>query len=111
MTADQPTLVYDNVTKIISVYGHNSEYYNLTITSRATRLVVFTDELNGEYDNIDATIMSLGAYDIELTSSRGNTYQWTFDQELLGYGTPVVIDRIVDFTDRVFDLNKPMYPY
>ena len=82
--ADRPTLVFDNVTNQIEVYGSDSDYYNVAITSTTNNQVVFTAVIDGNYDIIDANIMSSGAHVIALTSSHGNTYRWTFDQGLQG---------------------------
>ena len=95
---DQPVLVYDNTSNQIAVYGSESEYYHVTITLVSTQDVVFTATINGDYDIIDASIMSSGTYNIALTSSHGNTYRWTFDHGLQSsFG---VIDKIVDLENR-----------
>jgi len=79
---DQPTLVYDSEANQIVVYGCGSEYYDVMITSASTQQVVYVTIIDGHYDIIDASIMSSGVYTLELTSSRGNKYQWVFDQGL-----------------------------
>lgn len=100
--ADQPELVYDNTTNQIAVYGNECEYYYVTITSSSTLQVVFTSIISGDYDIIDASIMSSGTYYLSLLSSHGNNYQWTFNQGLQGTGTYGIVDR---FGDRMNWLN------
>ena len=51
--ADQPNLVYDSETNQIAVYGNESEFYDVNITSLATQQIVFIAVINGQYDIID----------------------------------------------------------
>ena len=105
--ADKPSLVYDDVTNLITVYGSESEYYDVTITSASSQQLVLVTVIDGTFDIIDASIMSSGTYYIELTSSHGNIYQWTFNQGLEGIGMPgKSLDKIDDFMNprNNFDL-------
>ena len=77
---DEPDLIYDSGTNLITVIGCGSEYYDVVITSATTQQVVYMTVIDGHYDIIDASFMANGAYIVELTSSRGNLYQWFFDQ-------------------------------
>ena len=99
--ADQPTLVYDDVTNEIAVYGNESEFYDVIIMSASSQQVVLVTVIDGTYDIIDASIMSSGAYTIELTSSHGNIYRWTFNQGLEGLTAPgITLDKIGDLMNR-----------
>lgn len=99
--ADQPTLVYDDVTNEIAVYGNESEFYDVIIMSASSQQVVLVTVIDGTYDIIDASIMSSGAYTIELTSSHGNIYRWTFNQGLEGIVVPgITLDKIGDLMNR-----------
>ena len=103
--ADRPTLVFNSEENQIEVYGNESDYYNVTIT-RAS-LVVYTATIDGNYDVIDVSNMSNGIYVIALTSSRGNTYQWTFNQDLHGNnGFPEVIDKSGIHTHRLTGYSR-----
>lgn len=105
--ADQPTLVYDNETNQIIVYGNDSEFYDVVITS-AEQVVLITI-INGEYDIIDASCMSSGTYVVSLTSSRGNTYRWNFDQGLQGICNLGGLEKRGDLLNRISDLSRPSY--
>ena len=99
--ADQPTLVYDDVNNEIAVYGNESEFYDVIIMSASSQQVVLVTVIDGTYDIIDASIMSSGAYTIELTSSHGNIYRWTFNQGLDGLTAPVTtMDKIGNSMNR-----------
>ena len=103
--ADRPNLVFDAEENQIEVYGNESDYYNVSITKAG--LVVYTAMIDGNYDVIDASILSNGTYAIALTSSHGNTYQWTFDQDLQGSsGLPEVIDRSGSHVNRTTGLGR-----
>lgn len=106
---DQPVLVYDNTSNQIAVYGSESEYYHVSITMVSSQQVVFTATINGDYDIIDASIMSSGTYNIALTSSHGNTYRWTFDEGL--QGTSGAVERVGDKENRLdgFDLTPNLF--
>ena len=105
--ADQPNLVYDSETNQIAVYGNESEFYDVNITSLATQQIVFIAVINGQYDIIDAAIMSNGSYQITLVSSHGNVYQWTFDH---GLGTPFNgFDPKGELNNLSIDFNKPVF--
>ena len=99
--ADQPTLVYDDVNNEIAVYGNESEFYDVIIMSASSQQVVLVTVIDGTYDIIDASIMSSGTYTIELTSSHGNIYRWTFNQGLEGLTAPgITLDKIGDLMNR-----------
>ena len=99
--ADQPTLVYDDVNNEIAVYGNESEFYDVIIMSASSQQVVLVTVIDGTYDIIDASIMSNGTYTIELTSSHGNIYRWTFNQGLEGLTAPgITLDKIGDLMNR-----------
>jgi len=86
---DRPTLAYDNIANVIVVTGSESDFYLVNITSLSTQLLIFDTVINGDYDIIDASIMSSGNYTIALTSSHGNTYRWTFNKGLSGNLLPI----------------------
>ena len=100
---DEPTLIYDSEMNQIAVYGCGSEYYDVIITSATTQQVVYMTVIDGHYDIIDASVMTSGIYTLELTSSRGNVYQWMFDQ---GLGQSVNnIGKKGELINHISDLN------
>ena len=110
--ADQPQLVYDNTTNQIAVYGNESEYYYVTITSSSTLQVVFSSIISGDYDIIDASIMSSGTYYLSLMSSHGNSYQWTFNQGLQGgTGSFGIVDRLGDRMNWLNDFGLTPFDF
>ena len=82
LTCDMPSLVYDETAQVILVEGSESVYYIATITSQANQMVMLETVIDGEYDTIDVSMLTAGTYTIALTSSRWNTYTWTFSQAL-----------------------------
>lgn len=104
---DQPSLVYDDVTNLIAVYGNGSDFYDVIIIATSSQQVVLTTVIDGTYDIIDASIMSSGTYNIELTSSHGNIYRWTFNQGLEGIGMPgKILEKVGDLTNRRNDFDS-----
>ena len=101
---DRPTLTYNAVANEIAVYGNESDYYFLVITSIASQQQIFDAVLDGNYDTIDASIMSSGAYTIALTSAHNRTYKWTFNNGLQAEG--LNIDLSDSHFDIVTDFNK-----
>ena len=108
--ADRPTVVFDNEANEIHVYGNESDFYNVTITSATTNQVVYTTVIDGNFDIIDASNLSNGTYVIAFTSSHGNTYRWTFNQGLQdGNILPDGIDLSGSRTNRRTDFgNTPL---
>ena len=107
---DRPTLSYNEGTNEISVYGYESDYYYLVITSVASQQQIFEAVLDGNYDIIDASIMTNGTYIIALTSAHGRTYKWTFNNGL--QGEVIVIEKpngnlntVSDFNPTTFERN------
>ena len=98
---------YNAVANEIAVYGNESDYYFLVITSIASQQQIFEAVLDGNYDTIDASIMSSGAYTIALTSAHGRTYKWTFNNGLQSEGlNPDLSDSHFDI---VTDFNKTKF--
>jgi len=77
---DVPTLTYDEDAQEIIVQGSQAQYYTVSITATPSQMVVLETVIDGEYDVIDVSMLTVGSYDITLISSNRNTYSWTFNQ-------------------------------
>jgi len=92
---DQPTLIYDAGAMEIQVTGSESAFYNVEITSQTSTMLILQTVIDGEYDVIDASMLTTEGYVVALTSSQGNTFTWIFNngQLLRGPNTQSISTR------------------
>ena len=83
LPADQPDVYYDdNTQEIIIDGGGYVTYYDVEIASAGTLTVVISTQVNGSYDTIDVSSLTVGGvYRITLESSLGNTFEGYFEIE------------------------------
>ena len=74
--ADQPDVYYNNVSQTIIIDGIGEvNYYDVEILSLTTFDVVVSTQVNGYYDTIDISSLSVGEYVIIIDSPTGNSFE------------------------------------
>lgn len=78
--ADQPDVYYNNVSQTIIIDGMGEvNYYDVEIMSLTTFNVVISTQVNGYYDTIDISSLSVGEYVITIDSPTGNSFEGFFE--------------------------------